>query len=124
MEAHNPHLATCGFGLFSDGVVDETKDIQASDTGGVDDSPSLDIGIPDWHGQDDVGDANLELIGNDVSESSQVSTDELCGGELLGYRKSSVGDILGAVVDRRTRESSQFLLCRRTRPCPRMCWRR
>ena len=67
----------------SGGVVDETKDIQASDASSVDNSPPLDIGVPDWDGQNDVGDTDLELVRDDVSELPQVSTDELGGGEPL-----------------------------------------
>jgi len=68
----------------SGGVVDETKDIHASDASGVDNSPSLDICVPDRDRQNDVRDADFELFGGDVPEFSQVSTDELGSGELLG----------------------------------------
>ena len=68
----------------SGSVVDETKDIQASNAGGVNDSPSLDIGVPDGDGQNDVGDADFELVRSDVPKFPQVSTDELGGGESLG----------------------------------------
>lgn len=65
------------------GVVDETKDTQTGDASSVGDSPSLDICVPNWDSQNDVGDANFELFGSDVSKLAQISTDELGSGELL-----------------------------------------
>jgi hypothetical protein len=69
------------------GIVDEAKDIKASDASSIDDGPSLNVGVPDRDGQNDVGYADLELVGGNVSESSKVSTDELGGGELLRLTK-------------------------------------
>lgn len=65
----------------SGGVVDDAEDVEICDGGGIDDGAALEIGVPAWDGDDDIGDVCFEFVGGDVTDLAEVGGDELGEGE-------------------------------------------
>jgi len=65
----------------SGGIVDDAEDVEICDCGGIDDGATLEIGVPTWDGDDDIGDVCFELVGGDVTDLAEVGGDELGEGE-------------------------------------------
>jgi len=65
----------------SGSIVDDAEDVEICDCGGIDDGATLEIGVPTWDGDDDIGDVCFELVGGDVTDLAEVGGDELGEGE-------------------------------------------
>jgi len=65
----------------SGGIVDDAEDIEICDCGGIDDGATLEIGVPTWDGDDDIGDVCFEFVGGDITDLAEVGGDELGEGE-------------------------------------------
>lgn len=46
----------------SGSIADDAEDVEICDCGGIDDSATLEIGIPTWDGNDDIGDVCFDLV--------------------------------------------------------------
>ena len=58
-------------------VVDESERVQSSDFGGIHDGSSLDFGVPNWNGDNDIVDGPLELLRGGVTKLSKEHRVEL-----------------------------------------------
>jgi len=65
------------------GVVDETESVETSNVSRIDHGPTLDIGEPGGNADGYIGDGQLELLGGDVLDLSQVHGNQLSRCELL-----------------------------------------
>jgi len=72
------------------GVVDQTEGVEAGNLGSIVKRSSLNVSVPTWNGNNNVGDSLLELDSGGIPQFTEV------GGDELGVRESGR---LAKVVD-------------------------